>query len=438
MVIHRNNYLNTVEGQVSLRHCRMRKRLLISLIDIEPRSKGAISEEEKIAFQNAILIELNSLQRHYFKAPVALELDFFPTENNPPSIHTITKNYLDLLQSPLPRLRTRRKRLVLEDDRQVQYLAVNYHISPERSTPSIWLKIAPFMNLVEDTALLHKVQNNELIKRYGSYSRSHQLPVSWHEIADEEKYHSPCDDAIDQLRDYDKNKTSWVARFGEETYEVMREIQLMGMQDHILRRLALSPSRLLYLLSPLFLDNPEQLDRIHADLRNVLISPPLAVDLGHHDLKKGDSKIFKQIVKQAIAGFKERFENLFPLRVQLGVTILFQPPAIGGIDLDNLARRIIPFVDEELQPPSDLLFTIDVSKVGDSFPERQLVAMRQSLKRMSRHSVTHFQIVQLPRLTNDYEHGFVRLLFEPGENFSSLWSKLEGMADKWQEAVEQD
>jgi len=39
MVVHRNNYLNTVEGQVSLRHWRKRKRLLISLINIEPRSK---------------------------------------------------------------------------------------------------------------------------------------------------------------------------------------------------------------------------------------------------------------------------------------------------------------------------------------------------------------------------------------------------------------
>jgi len=434
--MHQKNYLNTVEGQVNLRRRRKRKRLLLNLTNLEPKSKNAISEEEAIAFQTTILTELDKLKKRYFKAPVALELDFFPTKNDPPGIHTLAKNYLDLLQFPLPKLGTRRKRLVLEDDRQVKYLAVRYHIFPERNRPRICLKIAPFKNLLDDAALLNKVKNNEFSESIGSYSRTRQLPISWNEHENEGNRHFHDDDAIDRFRELEKKKTSWIAKFGEETYKVIREMQLIDVQNHLLRRLALSFSQLFYLLSPLFSEIPEKTDRIYSEMRNFLISPPLAVDLSHHDLKEGQSKIFKQIVEYAIEGFKKRSRYLFPLRVQLAVTILFQPPATHGIDLDNLARKIIPFVNDQLQPLSNLLFTIDVHKVDDSFISRQLAAMRQTLSRMPKQSVTHFQIVQLPRLPSDCKHGFVRLLFEPGENSSTLWSKLEGMADEWQKAVE--
>lgn len=436
MAIRLDNYLDTVEGQLSMRYCRQRKRLLF-LLDLEPRSKNAITEE-KIRFQNTILNQLKSLGRRYFKAPVALEFDFLPTENDPPAAHTLPKNYLDLLQSPMSEVTTRRKRLVLEDDRQVQYLAVKYRISPENKTPSIWLKVAPYSNLVADAALLHKVQYNELQESSRGSSWSHRSLVSWDELVEEEKRSysgDDDDDALDDLREHEKNKTFWVAKFGEDTYEAFREMLLMRAQSHLLKTLALSPSELLYLLSPLFSDLPTELSGIHAVSRDNLISPPLTIDLRNSDLKEGESSIFKQFVRQAIRGFRQRFERLFPLRTQVGVTILFQPPATGSIDLDNLARRIIPFVNEELQPPSNLLFMVDVSKVSGTPLKNWFIERRRYLKRMPKHSVTHYQVVQLPRLTNDDEHGFVRLLLESGGHFSTLWHEVEDLVNKWQEAV---
>jgi len=45
-------------------------------------------------------------------------------------------------------------------------------------------------------------------------------------------------------------------------------------------------------------------------------------------------------------------------------------------------------------------------------------------ERMPKHSITHYQVIQLPRLSGDSEHGFVRLILESGEGFETLWRKL--------------
>ena len=166
----------------------------------------------------------------------------------------------------------------------------------------------------------------------------------------------------------------------------------------------------------------------------MLISSQLSIDLHHSDLKEGGSSIYKLIVKKAMAEFKERFKRLFPWRVQTGVTILYQPPAKGGIDLDNLARRVIPFVNEEIRPPSSHLLTVDVDRVTDTHLKQWYLAKQQALKRMPKYSVTHYQVIRLPRLTNDNRHGFVRLLLEPGD-YSTCWGKISDLLKKWEDAV---
>jgi hypothetical protein len=113
-----------------------------------------------------------------------------------------------------------------------------------------------------------------------------------------------------------------------------------------------------------------------------------------------------------MAVFKEDHGVLFPLKTQAGITILFQPPECGSIDLDNLARRIVPFVNEEW------------------YQERQM-----AMKRMPKHSITHYQVIQLPRLSGDSEHGFVRLILESGEGFETLWRKIDTLADRWEKKV---
>ena len=153
-------------------------------------------------------------------------------------------------------------------------------------------------------------------------------------------------------------------------------------------------------------------------------------------MEEGESKKFKQLVREVIKDFAGRFPHLIPLVTQVGLTILYQPPSNGlGIDLDNLARRIVPFFKDIMRPPSNHLFTVDLERIPRSDIAVSLAKARASLKGMPKHSVTHYQVVQLPRLEGDSEHGFVRLCLEPGDSPVTLWAKIEGYVDAWEEKL---
>jgi hypothetical protein len=195
----------------------------------------------------------------------------------------------------------------------------------------------------------------------------------------------------------------------------------------------LTPDILISLLSPIFSDVPQEFDSIYKITRGNLISEAFAIDLKHSNFKQGESSMYKAFVKKTMASFRKKNSRLFPLIAQVGITILFQPPAFGSIDLDNLARRIVPFVNEELKPPSNRLMNVNIDRCRDPKLRQWFEEKRRGLKRMPKHTITYYQVIQLLRLTNDSEHGFVRLLLEPGEHAETLWSKVETLANKWQE-----
>lgn len=427
--MNRKDYFNTIEGQISLRRKRKRNKLLF-MLDHEPKSKNSISTSEKIHFQSKILDVLKITNRRYFKSPVALEFDFFPTDNNPPAIHTLPKNYLDLLEKPVAGVKTKRKSLILENDRQVRYLAVRYHIGAEKPLEGIWIKVAPYRDFLAELEFLNKIQNKEL----GSTLKDTRHQLFSHSMPDfyDEEYNHYDDNPSLHLRKHEKNKIEWIDNFGEESYLAVREMLIIDQQNYILKLLSLSPNGLTQLLSPLFFGDSFLLNTIHKASREILISEPLAIELPHSNLKKGESSQYKTFVKDTMSSFKKNYSTLFPLLTPVGVTILFQPPAFGSIDLDNLARRIVPFVNLELEPPSNFILTVDAERIRDLKYQLWIRKKQAYLKRMPKHSITHYQVIQLPRLTTDEEHGFVRLILEPGLPFESVWSKVEDLVDRWE------
>lgn len=452
MTLYNQNYLNTVDGELAMRAKRKRRRLLFAPMPFEPRSKNSISDDEALAFQKAVLETLNTFGKRFFRSDVAIEFDFFPAASCPPAIHSLPKNYLDLLERPLPSLETGRKRLVFDDDRQVRYLAVKYHIQgrsldeegddsnavdiENRSlSAGIWLKAAPFANLVEDIGLLKRLERGDVQRdglRYGVDPQE-----AWQEICqDEEQERWMQDNPVHELHDFEREKQSWINRFGEDVYEAWRQMALIDVQKHLLSSHAVTPRKLIELFSPYCSDVSGPLANLHAMSREMMISPPMALDLHHSDLAKGESKIFKQLVRDAIEDFKKRFSHLFPMATQAGLTILYQPPENGmGIDLDNLARRIVPYFNEIVRPISNPLFTVDIDSISDTKIAASLRQSQASLKGMPKHSITHYQVIQLPRLDGDSEHGFVRLALEPGDCHYTLWQRIERYVDIWEEKM---
>ena len=424
----RSEYLQTAQGQLRLRGTRRLRHIHFALTGHEPKKKSSMSDAEKLAFQGALEKAMKVQKRKYFRSPVALELEYQPTQNDPPSAHEITKNYLDLLETPVPSFKTRRKHLLFENDRQIQYLSVKYRILPrdDEPEPTFGLRAAAHSDFLEDCSLLQRIEAG------GIEGADDDV---WRDITDEYRRSYLDDDAVDRLRELESEESAWVTQFGQDAYDAWHEMMMTDVQTHFLRTLALTPSRFGHLLSPFFAGEPSAFESIHEASRRNLISTPLTIDLAHSNLKEGESKIYKQFVRDTMSQFRTKYSRLFPLKTQVGITILFQPPASGGIDLDNLARRIVPFVNDELAPPSDNLRSIDVSKISDAKNRAWYTAKQDALKRLPRHSITHYQVVQLPRLTTDGDDGFVRLVLEPGERFETLWSKVEGLVDKWEETV---
>jgi Holliday junction resolvase RusA-like endonuclease len=106
---------------------------------------------EKLRFQKEIAVYMRASKRRSFRGPVALQMDFYPRKGNPPSIHQLAKNYLDLLWRPVDGFIN--PILPLQDDRQVNILIVNYQVQQENEKPSIQIKIAPLHHFHKDIRL---------------------------------------------------------------------------------------------------------------------------------------------------------------------------------------------------------------------------------------------------------------------------------------------
>ncbi|ULO04751.1 hypothetical protein H1230_16435 [Paenibacillus sp. 19GGS1-52] len=146
--------LGTSPGNYHRYRDRYMKRLSFS-INQETYSKKSMRGKEKQRFLDELNSYMCSNHRGAYRGPVVLQMDFYPKRGNPPSIHQLAKNYIDLLY---PR-ESKKLRLPLLDDRQVAILIVNYHIQLENEKPLIQIKMAPIRDFLEDLQLYNMIRS---------------------------------------------------------------------------------------------------------------------------------------------------------------------------------------------------------------------------------------------------------------------------------------
>ena len=398
--MNRGDYFLTQEGQKNLLSRRRLKHLYFQ-VKQEPKSKNSIDEEEKKCFQQQVEQTLHDFKRRAYRSPVIMEIYFFCNQNNPPAIHNLAKNYLDLLKTPLPNFNIKRKRLLYSDDRLIKILIVNYHLTSEINS-GICIKIAPFKNFVEDIKLVNRIIYNDF-EEYDSAYNSFDI----NEI--EQENNNGFSDPHEDLRDLRESKDSLIKIIGHDSYKSMEDFAMQDIQKDYLQIGNLSISGLISLFAP-FLhermtsDTSQAILEIGKNYRNMMISPPLALDLRHTPIKDGQTKIFKSNVKTILKNFTKQFPILSPFKTPLGVIVLYVPPKTQSIDLDNLARYIIPFVNETIRPPLGFV--------------------------NSTNSIKRFQFIELPRFSGDSDAGYVRLIFD-NPFFGSVWEKVDNVIDKW-------
>jgi hypothetical protein len=120
-----------------------------------------------VAFQKAVLKQLESRGESAYIKRVFVQLDFHCASKTPPAIYRLPKNYMDLLEKPRPD----RSRLLFRNDRQAKALVVRYRLDGPPGKPSVWVWAEPFRDFLADVDLVERITRDDFEhddeRRYG-------------------------------------------------------------------------------------------------------------------------------------------------------------------------------------------------------------------------------------------------------------------------------
>lgn len=401
--------LKTSRGNHDRYMARYARRLNFR-ISQETYSKNSMSQTEQLRFQQEISDYMERSKRKAFKGPVILKMDFYPSRGNPPSIHQLAKNYLDLLWRPVEGLRN--ARLLLVDDRQISILIVNYHVQNANPTPQIEIKIAPMRDFIEDLRLIDKIRSK----------------ISFPEDEDRTNYDEKeilFGDAKDPIEEFEMSREKLIETgdlkgiIKDALFERMYEMKMRDFQSAFFFMEKFRSTDLIRLYPDTELVADEFLGQIFEQHRKMIITyslPPLRAE--GLPVRTGETRQFKETIRGMMQQFREKYPELIPLLINLNLTILYVPPRVQEVDLDNLARYIVPFINEALKPPSGVWFTGYQHPTG--FPK---------------HTIIQYQIIKIPRSDNDPENGSVKLVFGEYSPYKDCWSDIDDVIDRWSDAV---
>ena len=123
-------------------------------------------------------------------------------------------------------------------------------------------------------------------------------------------------DPYEKLEDLREIKDSFVKNIGRDAYNAMEDFAIQDIQKDYLQIGHLSISGLISLFAP-FLNEKmpsyisQEILEITKNHRNMMISPPLTLDLRHTPIRNGQRKIFKSNVKTVHEKFHKTIPRFF-------------------------------------------------------------------------------------------------------------------------------
>lgn len=389
-------FLYSDYGQRLINTSRWLRRLYLNVEAIEPRGKFAMPKEARVAFQTAISRQLRERGRRPYRGPVVLRLRFQTTDRNPGHIHTITKNFLDLLGRTGQTV-GRPGALLYQDDRQVCGLAVACEHGA--STPSISICSRSLGDFRQNLAIALRAADKRM---------------SWRNEDDRGLIGvSPLAAAQRQQLRHNGLGISDLAFF-------YRAIDLrLSVRDRLLDDLA----------------RKWEANFIEAPFRITIGEPP-------HDV---DTSIpYRQQVADVVRAFGEQFSRLLtPLVIPVALEVVVKPPLASKAraihDLDNLLRRyLIPEVVKTFQPPSHYLWALDRQLgelLGDARSVKRSEKMRQ-LPKSTAIGLTRMEAWRIPRAPTDDSPGFVSLALVADDfGYDDSISAVDDAVDAWTESL---
>lgn len=418
--MNRTEYLNTRKGQ-ALRRWQRQFDIVSLKIDQEPNGKKSIKPDDSAYFRETVSKELIRQKRRAFKGDLILEFDFYTTKSNPPAVQSLAKNYLDLLHKEMPHI-DNKKAILFKDDDQVKVLISNYHLDRDGDvTPSIYIKAYRLSHFIKDVELTQRIKQDRFTN-----TESDDDFKSFHELEDDKMDHFE-QNPIDELIEFEKENN-----YDPTFYKIHKYFLLRRAQEHYLNNFLLSHHDLISLYQASFDSNKKYSeDNMFLSLWNnsfnlISITTNL-IELGSPPLNSGDSKLFREKLELKLKDFKNRFRLLFPLLHPISVTIFYTPPLRSVLDLDNLARKVIPLLVEIFKPPSDYR-----SSLSEDIPE-QFRKEHNYAQSFPKSGITSYQIIHRKRTDETPDEGIVDFFITDGMyHENNIWQLTNKVIGKWE------
>jgi hypothetical protein len=238
-------------------------------------------ESDKDQVQVQLLEWLVDLGRKAFRGPLALRLKLSTTEKTPTHSHNVAKNLLDLFAKPRLAVKTRRRRLLYGDDKQVRALAVTCHHGEK--TPMITALASP---LGSDLAMQSTRQDRD----------------DHHEWEQRQQF----DQALSGVKDLLRDEANFRRRFGDQTFESWLRHSRQLAQEHLLGRAAVTSSDLamMYNVSGRGF-GPD----LAGTWEQMFASVPLRITVSELPQVTGASAVWKEEIDQKCASFKRALDG---------------------------------------------------------------------------------------------------------------------------------
>lgn len=424
----RKEYLETTDGQS---HERLKRKMKIVYLDImqEPKSKNGLSTIEKKHFRQEVKNQLKKQNRRPHRGRIILEIDYFTTADNPPALHTLSKNYLDLLHKPMPNI-DKYEGILFKDDSQINILISNYHLNEfGNQKPQIRIKSYSLSNFYKDIELTDRIITNK-------FDDTDNYRLSRFE---EEFNHNDFDnnaDAFQDLQELQKNKQDYINRFGQQFFTLQEHFYKRQIQEEYLRINELKVRDLISIFQSNFSYNKKysensMFQNIWDSSKKLIFLSSDFLELGKAPSHVGDTSIFKEKLQRGLKEFKEKHKILFPILQPISVLITFLPPKQNVVDLDNLARYIVPFVNEILKPPASFQLTHDRNYLNNTLKKEVDI-----MQRFPPNSISSYQLIHIPRKEEDPKNGEIKFVINDGLNiFKNVWSIVDETIEKWEQII---
>lgn len=403
----RSEYIESARGRRHRRSKRLGRSLRILVDNIEPRGKKGMPRDDKLNFQRQVAEQMKDLRRMAFKGPILLEMSLATTDPTPNHAHTVTKNLLDLLSSPLPELSSPLRALLYKDDRQVEALSVTCHHGED--VPRIFISATPMKAFTEDLELAHYVLSGA---RYN---------------LEEEMLHQRSDEALDHFNNllrYDKHYRSLL----KDAYDSwLYNARLQAQEAFLGQHARLTVENLIHLYDAVGIGRLQsrgissthhQLARdLRFSVEQMFCVMPLRILLDELPQERGSSDQYMATIKKEVQRFQAEFSWLLePLLIPVALEVVIKPPPPSRTralhDLDNVLRNyLIPQVVGIFKPPSDIAWAVNIEQLKNSGSKyaRHWEEKTRSMPASTKTGLTRFEAWRLPRSEDDMSPGFVSL-----------------------------